>query len=251
MADYPKDISEDSSDDVLTEKPVLFSDTRTDAEKFDPRQHRGTLDPTRIPGYAEIVQANDIAKADDLIFREQNLGRTKEDLYRQIGAQPQELPVEFKWLRVSGPGGGESHNALRELDGYRTQEGFRPVANTDFDTGERFERLGYGFPSTGRKAEDGLIHWGPDVALFVREGEVARNWEKFYAEETSRMEGAGIPHQGLPDRDSRGQTGRDRKVATWRLYRYVRHRSQSSGLRQTRHLAEERRSPLQANLDGS
>ncbi len=190
--DVLKESFVDSSDD-LTEKPVLFADSRTDAEKFDPRQHRGTLDPTRIPGYAEIVQANDIAKADSLIFREQNLGKTKEDLYRQIGAQPQELPVEFKWLRISGPGGGESHNALRELDGYITQEGFTMVQNTAFDPGEVFANLGYGFPSTGRKGEDGSIRWGPDVALFVRDGKVARNWEKFYADETSRMEGAGMP----------------------------------------------------------
>ena len=190
--DALKESLKDSSD-ALTEKPVLLADERTDAEKFDPRQHRGTLDPTRIPGYAEIVQANDIAKADDLIFREQNLGKTKEDLYRQIGAQPQVLPVEFKWLRVSGPGGGESHNALRELDGYTSQEGFTLVPNTAFDPGERFHTLGYGFPSTGRKSEDGSICWGPDVALFVRDGEVARNWEKFYADETARMEGAGIP----------------------------------------------------------
>lgn len=180
------------SSDALTEKPVLFADERTDSEKFDPNLHRGALDPSRIPGYSEIVQANDIAKADDLIFREQNLGKTKEDLYRQIGAQPQVLPVEFKWLRISGPGGGESHNALRELDGYKTKEGFSLVQKTAFDKGETFDRLGYGFPPAGRRAEDGSINRGPDVALFVRDGEVARNWEKFYVDETARMEGAGI-----------------------------------------------------------
>lgn len=189
MEDFPKPTP--ASED-LTAKPVLFADERTDAEKFDPAIHRGTLDPTRIPGYSEIVQANDIAKADDLVFREQN-GRTKEDLYRQIGAQPQVLPVEFKWLRISGPGGGESHNARRELDGYQTQEGFTPVFKEEFEQGGRFERLGYGFPSAGRIAENNTICWGPDVALFARDGEVARKWEKFYAAETARMEGAGMP----------------------------------------------------------
>ena len=176
-----------------SEKPVLFADSRTDAEKFDPRQHRGALDPTRIPGYAEIVQANDIDKADSLIFREQNLGRTKEDLYRQIGAQPQVLPWEFKWLRISGPAGGESHNALRELDGYTNQEGFRLVTPAEFETGGTFARLGWKFPPAGRRAEDNTIRFGPDVALYVRAGEVARNWEEFRVSETARMEGAGIP----------------------------------------------------------
>ena len=53
------------SDAKILEKPVLFPDDRADAERFDPQMHRGHLDPSRIPGYSEIVQANDIARADD------------------------------------------------------------------------------------------------------------------------------------------------------------------------------------------
>lgn len=164
-------------------KPVVFSDDRTPVEKFDPRVHQGAVDPGRISGYAETVQANDIAKADDLIFRNQNLGKTKEDLYKQIGARPAELPVEFKWLRISGPGGGESPNAHRELDGYRNKEGFGLATQDDLD------RYGYGFPEDARKAEDGTIRRGPDVALYVRDGEVARMWDKFRDEQTALMEG--------------------------------------------------------------
>ncbi len=176
--------------DALTEKPVIFADTRTDAEKFDPNLHQGTLDPGRIPGYSEIVQANDIAKADDLIFRNQNLGRTKEDIYRQIGAQPQELPVEFKWLRISGPGGSESHSARRDLDSQKNQEGFR-LASEERDLIAR----NYGFPPAGRRAEDGTIRRGSDVALYVRDGKVARQWETFRNAETARMENAGPPSE--------------------------------------------------------
>lgn len=197
--DVLKEAQSRVEDDTLAEKPVIFADPRTDSEKFDPNLHRGALDPSRIPGYSEIVQANDIDKADPLIFREQNLGKTKEDLYRQIGAQPQVLPVEFKWLRISGPGGGDSHNALRELDGYKTKEGFSIV------TEDVLKRFGYGFPPAGRRAEDGSIRRGPDVALYMREGEVAQNWEKFYADETARMEGAGMAqtlHAGKYDTET-------------------------------------------------
>ena len=149
--------------------------------------HQGALDPGRIPGYSEIVMANDIAKADDLIFRNQNLGRTKEDVYRQIGVQPAELDVEFKWLRISGPGGSESHSARRDLDSQINQEGFQ-LASEEHDLTAR----GYGFPPAGRRAEDGTIRRGSDVALYVRDGKVARKWEAFRNAETARMENAGL-----------------------------------------------------------
>ncbi len=166
------------------EKPVIFSDNRTDAEKFDPRLHRGSLDPSRIPGYSEIVQANDIAKADDLWFREANQGLTKEDLYRQIGAKPAKLPVELQWLPVSGAAGGLSRHQDRVLDGYVNQQGFRLATTDDLD------RYGYGFPPNGRLAEDGSIRRGSDVALFIRDGEVAKMWEDFKFQEQKELENA-------------------------------------------------------------
>lgn len=165
-------------------KPLLFADERTDAERFDPRLHRGHLDPSRIPGYSEIVQANDIAKADDLIFRDRNGGRTKEDLYKQIGASPQELPVQFAWLRVTGPGGSDSPRAFQELDRYKNAEGFRLATVHDLDA------HGYGFPPAARLAEDGTIRRGPDVALYVRSGEVARMWEAAKFAEQAELAGA-------------------------------------------------------------
>jgi hypothetical protein len=109
---------------------------------------------------------------------------TKEALYKQIGAQPSELPVEFAWLRVSGPGGGDSPGALRELDHYKNAEGFRLA------TPEDLKRHGYGFPPAARAAEDGTIRRGPDSALFVRSGEVARMWEAFKAKKQADFEGS-------------------------------------------------------------
>lgn len=164
-------------------KPAIFADERSDAERFDPMQHRGHLDPSRIPGYSEIVMANDIARADDLVFRSTN-GRTKEDVYRQIGATPQELDVEFAWLPVSAAGGAPSQVQARALDRYKNQEGFRLACEEDLTS------RGFGFPPLGRLAEDGTIRRGADVALFVRSGEVARKWEAYKIREQAELEGS-------------------------------------------------------------
>jgi hypothetical protein len=170
--------------DVKPSKPLLFADERTDAERFDPRLHRGHLDPSRIPGYAEIVQANDIAPADALTFRDRNAGRTKEDIYKQIGATPQPLPVELAWLRITGPGGVDSPRAYQELDHYKNAQGFRLARVEDL------EAHGYGFPPAARLAEDGTIRRGPDVALYIRSGEVARMWEAAKIAEQAELAGA-------------------------------------------------------------
>lgn len=168
------------------EKPILWPDERSDAERFDPRKHRGTLDPSRIPGYSEIVQANDIALADPLRFRDAN-GMTKEDAYQLIGATPRKLDVEFKWLPISGGGGANMSQAQeRVLDRYTNQEGFRLAKETDLTS------RGFGFPPLGRLAEDGTIRRGPDTALFVRSGEVATMWDAFKQQEQADLEGRSL-----------------------------------------------------------
>ncbi len=167
----------------MTEKPVLFADTRSDAEKFDPQLHLGTLDPSRIPGYSEIVQANELAQADPLEFRNCN-GITIEEAYRLVGASPQPLDVEFAWLPISGVAGAAMSNLqARVMDNYTNREGFRLATEEDLAS------RGFGFPPLGRLAEDGSIRRGADTALFVRSGEVARKWEAFKAEQQAALEG--------------------------------------------------------------
>jgi len=169
-----------------TEKPNIWAETRSDAERFDPARHRGPLDPSRIPGYSEIVQANDIAKADALTFRNAN-NITKEDAYALIGATPRKLDVEFQWLPISGGGGANMSQAqTRVLDRYRNQEGFRLAVEDDLTS------RGFGFPPLGRPAEDGTIRRGPDVALYVRSGEVAKMWENFKIQEQAALEGRSL-----------------------------------------------------------
>ena len=165
-------------------KPMIFADDRSDAERFDPTLHRGHLDPSRIPGWSEIVQANDIAKGDALTFRAANQGVTQEDLYAKIGAKPTLLDVEFAWLPITNAEGTTSSHVYRQLDRYVNQEGFRLA------TVEDLESRGYGFPPTARKAEDGSIRRGPDVALYVRSGEVARKWEAFKFAQQAELAGA-------------------------------------------------------------
>lgn len=164
------------------EKPVLFADKRSDAERFDPRRHRGHLDPSRIPGYSEIVMANDIARADPLEFRKAN-GMTQEDAYRLVGATPRELDIELQWLPISGAAGAPSDLQARVLDRAINQEGFRLATEDDLTS------RGFGFPPLGRLAEDGTIRRGADVALYVRSGEVARKWESFKLAEQAAYEG--------------------------------------------------------------
>lgn len=175
-------------------KPALFSDPRSDAERFDPRLHRGSLDSSRIPGYAEVVQANDISRADDLYFRSVNEGRTKEDLYKQIGASPRELPIELAWLPE--PDTPSSHQR-RQLDHYTTQQGFRLVKGEVTEDGpalpSHIRAYGYRFPDQARLAEDGTIRRGSDVALYWRDGEVARMWEAYKAEVQADFEGSRDP----------------------------------------------------------
>lgn len=172
--------------------PMIFADDRSDTERFDPTLHRGHLDPSRIPGYSEIVQANDIASSDPLVFRNAN-GRSHEDVFRQIGATPQKLDVEFKWLPISGAaGGGLPASQARIMDRYTHQEGFRLAKVEDLTS------RGYGFPPLGRIAEDGSIRRGADTALFVRSGDVARMWEAARIAEQREAEGITAQAGGAP-----------------------------------------------------
>ena len=184
---------------MSAKKPNLWSDTRTALERFDPSVIRD-LDPSRIPGYSEIVRANDIAKADELDFRkahETSLGvKTKEDAYRMIGAKPRNLDVEFKWLPISGVAGGAIPYALSgQVDKYR-QQGFDLVrldialAATDADAAFAELFPGCGFPPAARIEADGTIRRGPDVALYARNGEVARRWALYELEQAASRENA-------------------------------------------------------------
>lgn len=186
----------------MAKKPVLFPDdikSNPDTQ-FDPEYWEGrAVDPSWIHGYSEVVQANDIAKSDPLEFRTQmkNSGsklQTQEDWFRHIGASPQELPVEFMWLPISGPNGEHmGPHQLRQLETYENQMGFRPVRAERNADGEwcipLFEQYGYRLSRNAHVGEDGMIRRGPDSGLYYRSGEVARKWEAYKQRKAAEADG--------------------------------------------------------------
>jgi hypothetical protein len=179
-------------------KPTIFANE----ERFDPFSQDGSLDPGRIEGYSEIIKANDLDMADDLTFRDIH-GKTKDEMWRLIGAKPRKLNFQFAWLPVSGVAGGISQAAAIQLDHYQTREGFQLANEADLSS------RGCKLPPTAHIAADGTIRRGADVALYIRSGEVARKWERYRAEQAARAEGK------LPDMlrtgDDEAETFRDRE----------------------------------------
>ena len=82
-----------------TKPMILESQYESDSDyEFDPSMYEA-IDPTYTPGYSEIVQANSIAKADDLKFMVQHekTGITKRHLYENIiKCDPRPLPFVFR-----------------------------------------------------------------------------------------------------------------------------------------------------------
>lgn len=171
-------------------KPLLFTDTRTPEEKFDPSVIENA-DTSAVPGYSNIVRANDIAKADDLTFREQHRaalkpngkqGLTKEDLYAQFGTGPKEIPIELSWERVVGPGGAHSYAADKQFAAAKA-EGWEPI------TPDVLKEHGFGFPPTGHLESDGLIHRN-DTVLCYRSGKLGRRWAEYRQHKAIEAEGS-------------------------------------------------------------
>lgn len=170
-------------------KPAIFANYEADpVQAFDPRGYE-IDDASWIPGYSEIVRANEIAAADDHVWNTQHYetGITKKQMYQVIGADPRPLPVVFRWLRVVGINGGNSPNADRDRRPF-TDRGYRPVRKEDL------EQWGIGFPPTAHVDASGMIR-RDDVALFVVDGrreKSFRDWERQQiaeAEATSQRAG--------------------------------------------------------------
>jgi hypothetical protein len=171
----------------MAKKPVILHDYTEDAEReealqFDPRVF-DNADPSYIPGYSEIVQANDIEKANDLVFANQHEGTgiTKEYVYTKIlKTHPRKLPVIFRWLRVAAPNGTNSYNADRDRMDY-TKRGYRIASVEDLD------RHGFGRPPAAHVEADGTIR-RDDVALFVVDGGAERAYERWLAQQIAETE---------------------------------------------------------------
>lgn len=161
-------------------KPALFANYIPDEDTAE--LSGGALeDPSWIEGYSQIVQANDIAAANDLVWANQHekTGITKEKVYNLIGARPRELPMQFKWLRVAGPDGGNSYSADADTLQHK-ERGYRIVTPADLTS------WGLELPPSAHVA-GGMIR-RLDVALFVVDGRRERLFEERRAREAAERE---------------------------------------------------------------
>lgn len=187
-------------------KPVILNDYRSQSEEafeFNPEAFMAgqNIDSTYIPGYSEIVKANDIEKADDLQFQvqHQKTGITKQKLYKLVGADPRPLPFVFRWLRATGVDGTVNSNVARDLLEYTRKErgGYR-IVNWFDDEEKLFKPNGWGFPPAARlDRTDGTIRLD-DLALYVVDGRAERAWENWVAEHTRDMESNPGSPDGVP-----------------------------------------------------
>lgn len=167
----------------MSKKPLLWNTPEVD-EAHLPRRLREKLGADYIPGYSEIVFANDLSLSDKLTDAE------KEEYYKkEFGVGPNVLPYEFKWVRVSGPHGQPSDSAREDTFNYRRM-GYKPVtveAEADFKA-----QFGFGFPPVAHIGADGMIRHR-DSALFYVDRETADRLERERIEANRRFLGANQP----------------------------------------------------------
>lgn len=165
-------------------KPFIFPDTKNDIEKFHEAAAEaaaGVFDSSYIPGYSEIVKANEIHAADDYEFHQAHRNavsgaRSKEDWYRIIGARPQPLEVYFNWFRVASVNGTNSYTADLEVANH-TRRGWR-LAKLEDD----LLRRGYGKPPAAQIDASGAIR-RLDMALFVIDAALEDRYQRLLRSE--------------------------------------------------------------------
>jgi hypothetical protein len=169
----------------MPRKPLLFGKIEDDTDDgLLPRRIRDKLGADYIPGYSEIVMANDLSHSEVIS------SSVKDKYYRRdFGVGPSELPYEFKWVRTTGPTGEMSHTADEDAYHYK-KLGYHPVvveSPDDFTT-----RFGFGFPPAARIAPDGMIRHR-DVALFYVDRQTADRLEEERMAENRRVLGNNQP----------------------------------------------------------
>lgn len=149
----------------MPSKPLLFADDVPAADKraVELKYVREEFDKFYIPGYSEVVKANDLSKNRAQIIDQ--AGQTKQDYYQRWGTGPRDLPFEFVWVRVTDPAGRTTGTNIGIDRFHYTEKGYRPCTVQDFERlKEKLPTLD--FPPAAEKAEDGTIRI-QDSALFV------------------------------------------------------------------------------------
>ena len=168
-------------------KPLLWGKGENESAGM-PLRVRQKLGPDYIPGYSEIVMANDLATSQIITTS------TKEKYYkRDFGTGPQTLPVEFCYVRVQGPTGENSSSANEDTFQY-TKMGYKAVIVTSQeDFAEQFQAIpGIGFPPAAHIGADGMIRHR-DAALFYVDRKTADRLAQDRLEENKRFLGHNQP----------------------------------------------------------
>lgn len=169
------------------DKPFLFAKpTAHDAAL--PTRVRERLGPDYIPGYSERVMANDLATSDVLT------SDVKEKYYRRdFGVGPGIIPVEFKWVRVSGPTGEDSYSATQDMYEYVKRGYIAVEVDNEKAFVDKFHYAGVtGFPPAAQLGVDGLVRHR-DSALYYVDRKTADRLEQERIEDNKRLLGHNQP----------------------------------------------------------
>jgi hypothetical protein len=190
------------------QKPVILPEynlTQEDDEVYDFSGYFDeAIDTSYIPGYSDIVKANEIAAVPDHTWYEQykDTGITKQSVLQKIGVQPQPLPVRFLWLRTQSVGGLPDAEVAKQLMEYTGRRKYRPAIYPG-----DFEPYGFGFPPAGHKEADGTIR-RDDVTLYVVVGRAADAFDKALADYTHKLEN---PESRRVDDDSEIEVNQNKR----------------------------------------
>lgn len=168
-------------------KPFVFAAPK-DEEADLPARTRQRQGPDYIPGYSERIMANDLSTSLVLTTA------VKEKYYRrEFGVGPGEIPVEFMWVRVSGPDGEKSDSATEDLYEY-VKRGYKAIVVSDEeDFVAQFKYAGVtGFPPAAHIGSDGLIRHR-DAALYFVSRKKADKLEQERIEDNKRLLGINQP----------------------------------------------------------
>ena len=169
------------------EKPFLFAKP-TSHDAGLPARVRERLGPDYIPGYSERVMANDLESSTVLTTT------IKEKYYRRdFGLGPGVIPVEFKWVRVTGPTGDESYSATQDRYEYVKRGYIAVEVDSEDDFVKQFKHAGItGFPPAAHISADRTVRHR-DSALYYVSRKVADRLEQERIEDNKRLLGHNQP----------------------------------------------------------
>ena len=168
-------------------KPVLFAKP-TPHNAGLPARVRERLGPDYIPGYSERVMANDLDTS--TVLTTEVKGKYNR---RDFGTGPGTIPVEFKWVRVSGPTGDESYSATQDRYEYVKRGYIAVEVTSEDDFAKQFGYAGVtGFPPAAHVGADGLVRHR-DSALYYVDRKTADRLEQERIEDNKRLLGHNQP----------------------------------------------------------